>query len=293
MKIVITGSLGNISKPLAIELLKNGHHITIISSKIDKQKDIEALGAIAAIGTLEDVDFLTTTSKGAEAVYCMIPPNFSEIDQAEYYSRIGRNYATAISKSNVKRVVELSSYGAHLEKGTGYIVGSNKVEKILNELADVSITHIRPGYFYYNLFNFIKMIKATGKMMANYGDDDKLALVSPTDIAAAIATAIVKPQKENDVRYVVSEDLTCNEIAGILGKAIDKPDLKWITITSEQMQSNLESNGVPKHIAFNLVELGEATHSGALREDYEKNKIVFGEIKLENFANEFVKMYNS
>jgi uncharacterized protein YbjT (DUF2867 family) len=291
MKIVLTGSLGNITKPLAIKLIKSGQQITIISSKADKQKDIEALGAIAAIGTLEDVDFLTNTFKGADAVYCMMPPNFSEIDQTEYYSRLGRNYATAISKSNVKRVVELSSYGAHLEKGTGYIVGSNKVEKILNALNDVSITHIRPGYFYYNLFNFIKMIKATGKMMANYGDGDKLALVSPIDIATAIANTIIKPQKENDVQYVVSDDFTCNEIAGILGKAIDKPELKWITITSEQMQSNLASNGVPKHIAFNLVELGEATHSGALREEYEKVKINMGEVKLKEFATEFAKMY--
>jgi uncharacterized protein YbjT (DUF2867 family) len=291
MKIVLTGSLGNITKPLAIKLIKSGQQITIISSKADKQKDIEALGAIAAIGTLEDVDFLTNTFKGADAVYCMMPPNFSEIDQTEYYSRLGRNYATAISKSNVKRVVELSSYGAHLEKGTGYIVGSNKVEKILNALNDVSITHIRPGYFYYNLFNFIKMIQATGKMMANYGDGDKLALVSPIDIATAIANTIIKPQKVNDVQYVVSDDFTCNEIAGILGKAIDKPELKWITITSEQMQSNLASNGVPKHIAFNLVELGEATHSGALREEYEKVKINMGEVKLKEFATEFAKMY--
>jgi uncharacterized protein YbjT (DUF2867 family) len=291
MKIVLTGSLGNITKPLAIKLIKSGQQITIISSKADKQKDIEALGAIAAIGTLEDVDFLTNTFKGADAVYCMMPPNFSEIDQTEYYSRLGRNYATAISKSNVKRIVELSSYGAHLEKGTGYIVGSNKVEKILNALNDVTITHIRPGYFYYNLFNFIKMIQATGKMMANYGDGDKLALVSPIDIATAIANAIIKPQKENDVQYVVSDDFTCNEIAGILGKAINKPELKWTTITSEQMQSNLESNGVPKHIAFNLVELGEATHSGALREEYEKVKIKMGEVKLKEFATEFAKMY--
>ena len=57
MKIVITGSLGNISKPLTQTLVQKGHLVTVISSKPDRQKDIEALGAKAAIGSIEDVDF--------------------------------------------------------------------------------------------------------------------------------------------------------------------------------------------------------------------------------------------
>jgi uncharacterized protein YbjT (DUF2867 family) len=63
MKVIVTGSLGNISKPLAKELVGKGHTVTVISSKPEKQKDIEALGAAAAIGSLEDVDFLVSTSR--------------------------------------------------------------------------------------------------------------------------------------------------------------------------------------------------------------------------------------
>lgn len=50
MKIILTGSLGNISKPLAISLAKKGHHVTVISSKQEKQKDIEEIVAFAAMG---------------------------------------------------------------------------------------------------------------------------------------------------------------------------------------------------------------------------------------------------
>ncbi|MFM2304200.1 MAG: hypothetical protein RLZZ135_1610, partial [Cyanobacteriota bacterium] len=70
MKIVVTGSLGNISKPLATELVQKGHTVTTIGRNEKKQPDIEALGAIAAIGSLEDVGFLTATFTGADAVYC-------------------------------------------------------------------------------------------------------------------------------------------------------------------------------------------------------------------------------
>jgi nucleoside-diphosphate-sugar epimerase len=47
MKIVVTGSLGHISKPLAEILVGNGHSVTVISSNPEKQKHIEMLGARA------------------------------------------------------------------------------------------------------------------------------------------------------------------------------------------------------------------------------------------------------
>jgi uncharacterized protein YbjT (DUF2867 family) len=75
MKIIVTGSLGHIGKPLTQELAQNGHLVTVISSNPEKQRDIEALGAAAAIGSLEDVIFLTQTFTGADAVYTMVPPN--------------------------------------------------------------------------------------------------------------------------------------------------------------------------------------------------------------------------
>jgi uncharacterized protein YbjT (DUF2867 family) len=58
MKITITGSLGNISKPLTKELVQKGHTVTVISSNAERQKEIEALGAKAAIGSMGDVNFL-------------------------------------------------------------------------------------------------------------------------------------------------------------------------------------------------------------------------------------------
>lgn len=53
MKIIVTGSLGNISKPLTENLVQKGHQVTVISSNADKQKEIEVLGAAAAIGKIE------------------------------------------------------------------------------------------------------------------------------------------------------------------------------------------------------------------------------------------------
>ncbi|HUX93771.1 MAG TPA: NAD(P)H-binding protein, partial [Ignavibacteriaceae bacterium] len=94
MKIIVTGSLGHISKPLTEELLQKGHTVTVISSSPERKKHIESLGAKTALGTVKDLDFLTTTFTGADAVYCMIPPDnyFDQnLDIMEYTKKAGEN----------------------------------------------------------------------------------------------------------------------------------------------------------------------------------------------------------
>ena len=293
MKVIVTGSLGNISQPLTKELVQQGHAVTVISSKPDKKAAIEALGATAAIGSLEDGPFLVATFTGADAVYCMVPPNyFTEPDMPAYYRQIGGNYAQAIAQAGVKRVVNLSSMGAELAHGTGLIMGSHYVEGILNALTDVTLTHLRPTYFNYNLLGFVALIKAAGRIMANYGGDDPIVLVSPLDIAAAVADELATPATGHRVRYVASEERSAREIASILGTAIGKPDLAWEIISNEQMQSSLEANGVPPLLATHLVDMYASVHSGALFQDYYRHKpAVMGKVKMTDFAPEFAAAY--
>jgi uncharacterized protein YbjT (DUF2867 family) len=298
MKIIITGSLGHISKPLTETLVQKGHAVTVISSKSEKEKDIERLGGMAAIGTMEDADFLAATFTGADVVYCMVPPvNFFSptYNTMVSYPKIGNNYAQAIQQSNVKRVVHLSSTGAHLDKGTGIILGHHFVDNILEKLPpDVAITRIRPVAIYYNLLGFLGAIKNTGNIGANYGAEDKIAWVSPIDVAAAIAEEIVKPFEGRKIRYVASDELTCNEAASILGEAIGKPDLKWFIISNKQMQNILEATGMAPHNAAGLVEMQASMHSGVFFEDYYHNKpSVMGQVKMTDFAKEFAEAYNS
>lgn len=293
MNIVVTGSLGHISQPLTETLVQNGHQVTVISSTADRQADIEAIGAKAAIGSVDDVAFLAKTFAGADAVYAMIPPNYTTPDQVGHYQTIGRSYAHAIRQAGVKRVVHLSSWGADKESGTGFIVGSHRVEGMLNELTGVAVTHLRAGYIYYNLLRFIAMIKGQGRIMANYGGDDKIVMVAPADIAAAVADELQTPANPGThIRYVASDDRSVAEITPILGAAIGKPDLQWIHLTDAQMKSGMEQNNVPAHIIENSIALGASIHNGALRDDYDRHQpATMGQVKLEDYANEFAAAY--
>jgi uncharacterized protein YbjT (DUF2867 family) len=295
MKIIVTGSLGHISKPLTQELVQKGHEVTVISSKPDKQAEIEALGATAAIGSVEDADFLTTTFTGADAVYTMIPPasyGDPNLDLMEHCCSLANNYAQAIKASGVKRVVHLSSIGAHLDHGSGLILFHHNVEVILSKLTDVAIAFMRPVGFYYNLLGFVPMIKNTGIITSNYGAEKVLVWVSPIDIAAAVVKELEIPPVCRKVIYVASDELTGDETASILGAAIGKPDLKWVIIPNEQMQAGLEAVGMKPEIAAGMVEMFASQQSGLLTEDYYHNKPALGKVKLTDFAKEFATVYN-
>ncbi|AUD05818.1 NAD(P)H-binding protein [Spirosoma pollinicola] len=293
MNIIITGSLGHIGKPLTQELVEKGHTVTVISSNPDKQSAIEDLGATAAIGSLEDVDFLTKTFVSADALFAMVPPNYATADMRAYYGRIGSNYVQAIGQSGLKRVVNLSSYGADLAEGTGVILGAHDVENLLNALPDVVITHLRPTYFYYNLYAFVDMIRGLGFIGANYGGDDRLLMVAPVDIAV-VAAEELQQNVSQPVRYITSDERTASEVAQVLGNAIGMPALNWVVFTDEQARSGMEQSGMPAHIAADMADLGASIHSGAMRQDYDLHPpTTVGNVKLEDFAREFGAVYNA
>jgi uncharacterized protein YbjT (DUF2867 family) len=291
MKIIITGSTGNISKPLSVKLISKGHDITIITSNPDKVPSIEELGAKAAVGTIHDTGFLAKTFTGADAVYTMVPPDYSAQNYRSYIAGVGNNYVEAIKRSGVKRVVNLSSVGAHLADGTGPVKGLHDVEQSMNTLEGVSVLHIRPGFFYYNFYGNIGMIKQAGIMGGNYGEHTKMVLVHPDDIADAIAESIQQPLEGKSVRYVAGDLRTTDEIATAIGESIDKKNLPWINFSDEQALDGLLKAGLPPEIASNYVEMGTSVRSGEMFGDFMKNVPPFSKTGLEQFAKEFAAVY--
>ncbi|GGA88503.1 MULTISPECIES: NmrA family NAD(P)-binding protein [Mucilaginibacter] len=293
MKIIVTGSTGNISKPLTQTLTAAGHNVTVISSNADKIAEIESLGAKAAIGSLTDADFLTETFTGADALYAMVPPNFGAESLRAYQNETGKSYAEAIKRSGIKKVVALSSIGAHLDNGVGPIKGIHDVEGILNGLDGVAVKFIRAPFFYINFFSNIPLIKHQGILGSNYPANTRLIMVHPKDIAAAVAEELQKDFAGKSIRYIVSDESTSGGVAAVLGEAIGNPNLPWIEFTDEQLAEGLSQAGVPLEMTRNFVEMGTAVKSGKIWEDYDKHKPVSsGKVSLQDFAREFAAVYN-
>jgi uncharacterized protein YbjT (DUF2867 family) len=297
MKITLTGSLGHIGKPLTQQLVQRGHQVTVISSNREKQSEIEALGATAAIGKLEDVKFLTSAFTGAEVVYCLFPPGGffdPNFDITKEVTGLARRYKQAILEAGVKKVVHLSSIGAHTDKENGILAFHHRAEEILGELpSEVAIKYMRPVGFYYNLLSFIPGIKAAGVIATNYGGDRPKPWVAPADIATVVAEEITGPFNGRTVRYITSEEISSDEIAAILGAAIGKPDLKWVVIPGAVMLDRMVAAGVNRGIATGLVEMQDHIQDGSLYEDYNRHRpSEFGKTKMKDFAREFAAAYD-
>ncbi len=295
MHYVITGGAGNISKPLALQLLSEKNQVTVVGRTSANLKELTDAGAIAAIGSVKDVDFLTKTFTGADAVYTMVPPKWDAADWKGYIASIGKNYAIAIKASAVKKVVNLSSIGAHMELGCGPVSGLFHVEKALNALSGVDVKHLRPGFFYTNFLANIGMIKHMHIIGANYGENSLLSIVNPSDIATAAAEELTNLSfSGNSIRYVISDEKTTTEVAAILGAAIGNPTLPWVNFTDEQTVAGMLQAGLSAEVAKNYAEMGAAMKSGEMGAEYHQvPKPIFGKTKLEDFAKTFAHIYNS
>jgi uncharacterized protein YbjT (DUF2867 family) len=293
MKITIIGSLGNVSRRLAEKLVAKGHQVTVVSHSNERIRDIKAINAIAAIGMVKDFSFLIQAFKGADAVYTMVPPDFTIPDYNKFAKMASRNYAKAIEQTGVKYVVNLSGSGSPVA-GVKPLEGYHNLEEDLDELSGINIVHLRPGRFYTNFYSSIGMIKQQGIIGNNFEDTVDVVMSHPHDIADAGFEALDSLTfKGRNVKYIVSDKKNGKEIAQILGNAIGKPDLRWVRFSDEQLLNALVQNGYSKQVAQNyLVDSGIALREGVMDKHFQQyNYEVFGRINLESFAKEFAFVY--
>lgn len=296
MKYVLTGSTGNITKPLAQTLIAAGHEVTIISNSESRKEEIENLGATASIGNLLDAAFLANAFAGADAVYLMIPPTFTVTDWLGFQKEVAESFVTALKQSGVKNIVQLSSIGAHMGTGAGPIDGLAYLEKRLESIDGINVVKLRPSYFYTNFFTMVDMIKHAGILGSNMGDSDfKLVLTHPKDIAAEAAKNLLALDfKGQSIKYVSSDIVSLSDLTKALGGAIGKPELPWVAFSDEEALQGMLQSGLPEVFAKGYVQMGKSIREGLIQEDYiNRKEQPNGKVKLQDFAKEFAQAYNN
>ncbi|MBS1663452.1 MAG: NAD(P)H-binding protein [Bacteroidetes bacterium] len=293
MNYVLMGSLGNINTPLLEKLVKAGNTVTVISSNPERSAAITAAGAKPAIAHIEDSNSLAAAFKGADAVYTMIPPKWDAADWKGHIHQMGKNIASAIAASGVKKVVNLSSVGAHMPTGCGPVSGLHFAEEELNKLSGVDVKHLRPGFFYINFFaSAIGLIKHMGIYGNNYGADKPVVMTHPIDIAAVAAEELLGLSfTGKSVRYIASDIKTSKEITAILGAAVGKPDLPYVEFGDEDAYKGMLQAGLSDQVASNYAEMGRAIRTGAMFEQQQKDNTPLQKTKLTDFAKEFAAAY--
>jgi len=293
MKIVLTGSLGHISRPLAESLIAAGHNVTVISHNPQRAAQISALGATPAIGSMSDLSFLITTFSGADAVYLMITnATGGNGDLFTAGQQQAATYAKAVKNADIKNVVNLSSVGANLGPEVGALHIYNVIENVLtHDLPSVNLTFLRPTGMFYNLFSSMPSIKQDHAIYTNNSLTKRGSWVSPTDIVPIAAKALTTPQSGITNQYIASDEKSYTEIATILGDALDIPDRKAVQIDDDTMTRNLLASGMPADFTTQYVKMLAYERDHNFYADYQAHHPVLGPTKLTDFAVSFARAY--
>ncbi|BDZ30530.1 NAD(P)H-binding protein [Lactiplantibacillus sp. WILCCON 0030] len=293
MKIILTGSLGHISKPVTEQLVKLGHAVTVISHSAARAAQITALGATPAIGSIDDEAFLTRTFQGTDAVYLMITAATTTGDIFEAGRQEAMIYANAVKAAGVKQVVNLSSVGANLGPEVGALHIYNIIEGVLTaELPGVNLTFIRPTGMYYNLFGQLATIRQDHAIYTNSSLTKPNSWVAPVDIAPVVVQALTAPAAGTTVQYVASDEKTYPEVAAILATALGMPDLKVIQISDEQLLKRLTAVNPRTEFFTQYVKMTAYERDHDFYVDYRAHQPVLGPTKLTDFATTFAKVYH-
>lgn len=291
---VITGATGHTGSKISEALIAAGKAVTVVGRHAEKLQTFVDKGAKAAVGDLEDADFLTQAFAGATVVYALIPPKWDVTDWRAYQDRVSKAFTKALQANNVKYAVILSSNGAQLPEGAGPVTGLHYFEKDLQTVPGLNILSLRAGYFMQNLFANIGMIKGLGFLGSSLLNTVKTPIVHTDDIAEiAIQRLLALDFTGFETTFVPgAADLTMDEVAKILGEAIGKPDLKYVTFSPEEGKNGMLQAGLPLTIAEGYTELFDALNRGTYLNDYQRTPENTTPTTLAQFAkNEFAPAY--
>lgn len=292
---VITGASGNIGSKTADILLDGGKQVRVIGRSREHLQRLIDKGAEAAIGDLKDRAFVTAAFNGATAVFTMIPPEYTASDFRAYQNEIGENLAAAIVTSGVKHVVNLSSQGADLEKGTGPILGLRDQEQRLNALDGVNVIHLRPTYFMENLLMNIPLINEKGITGSAVRGDQTFAMIATKDIATSVALHLVKRDfTGKSVQDLLGRrDLSLAEATTVIGRAIGMPDLKYVQFSYSDAENWLIEMGVGKDASRLFMEMSKALNDGVFAVNRPRTLDNTTLTSIEEFAKTFAKYYST
>ncbi len=282
----VMGATGHIGGVISKELLKTGHDVRVLGRSVEKLKLLMDQGAHAYRTAFDQPKTLAEAFRGAYGVFTMIPPDNSADNYLGYMSRVGEAIVQALRDSGVKYVVNLSGFGAHLIEGTGPIQGQHKQEVRLNQLTGVHIVHLRPHYFMENLLRAIPRIQGAGIHPSLLRADLPLPMVATRDIGVKAADLMERLgfSGQSVIEFFGPRAVTMHEATTALGKAIGRPDLKYVQLSYADAEKVLLGSGMKASLVGLIIEMNRALNEGKLAPTQQPGVNNQGKTTINDFA---------
>ena len=286
--IVVTGASGRTGRRAAEILLGMGKKVRVIGRDAGRLAQLTTLGAEPFVGRIEDVPQLSAAFAGADAVYLVLPEDVSQQDLRAHQDRISDSYAAAVAKARVPFVVALSSMGAQHSEGTGPIVGLHNLEQKLNGIGGLNVLRIRAAYFMENLFMSMGPLRETGTLPGGVPGDVKMPWITTRDIGAFAAKRLAaRDFKGSSIQELQGQrDVSMNEAAAIVGKAVGRTDIKYAQIPGPILGGALAQMGLPVKTAELIVEMWNGANAGLMQPQEQRSERNTTPTSLETFVAE-------
>jgi uncharacterized protein YbjT (DUF2867 family) len=259
---VISGSSGNTGSIIANSLLSKGKSVRVIGRDPERLQPFVRKGAEAFTADLTDAAALTKAFSGASAAYLMLPPITSREDQERESDAI----AKAAKDSGLRYAVHLSSYGAHVPRGTGPVEGLHSSEEKLNAVGGLNVLHLRAAYFMENNLASIGMIREKGIIGHALLPNLKLPMIATRDVGDYAASRLLDLDfSGKHTRELLGErDLSMTEATAAIARGIGNPDLRYEQFSYDQFQQGLTQAGFSPKKAAVYLEMFKAINVGLL-----------------------------
>jgi uncharacterized protein YbjT (DUF2867 family) len=273
MKIVISGATGNIGQQLISLLDFSAHDYVLITRDKSKLASRRLAEGQIAEGSLFDVEFLTKTLADADVYFFLPPPNFQSDDMVAEYRRLAEVSSRAASSAGVKRIVHLSTLGAHLNtKETGLALGQSLAEGIIRGGAR-NVLHLRCGFFLENYFGSLQTIKEQGSVYLPVKGSSTYEFVTTADIAANVNELLHSTAWAGHgvVELHGVETSSFDAVAALIAEGLNRP-VQHVGVPQEAAVQALAGMGMSLSYARDLAQLIVAIDIGLLKPEFKRGE---------------------
>jgi uncharacterized protein YbjT (DUF2867 family) len=284
----VLGATGNIGSVITKNLLEKGEKVRVVGRSMSRLQPFVQKGAEAFLGDVSDGASLMRAFQEVRAAFVMIPPSMTAEDYRADQDKISDAIAGAAKNAGLKYAVNLSSYGAHAPAGTGPILGLHYSELKLNAVDKLNVLHLRPSYFFENHLAGINMIQMMGLFGGALKPDLKIPMIATKDIGAYAAERLLKLDfNGKQARELLGErDLTMDEVAAILGKALNNSELRYAQFPYDQVRQVLQQMGTAPKTAASFIEMFQGINEGIVAAREPRSAENTTPTSLESFAKD-------
>jgi uncharacterized protein YbjT (DUF2867 family) len=255
LKIIVNS--GNVGTPVALDLARQGHQVTLTVRSPKPNSDWDKLGIRQVPFDINDQTSMTAAMRGGEALFSLTP-------MVENLVEAGTKAIQAAREAGIRRIVRSSALGAGPDAPIQMARWHFEVEKAV-EASGIPFTILRPANFMQNYlaFGMPETIKGQDVFYDPLGEA-KVSVIDTRDISAVVAGVLVATGHEGK-RYELTggESLSNQEIAEIFSTALGRK-ITYVSIPVAKAREAMAGSGLPAWLVEMISELNAFGAAGNL-----------------------------